>query len=109
MLVSPDSLARFSLRAPMDFDLVVFDEASQITVPDAIGALGRAAACVVAGDSKQMPPYRFASSAPRVRRTRRSADFLVVPDEESILVGVRAGACCRGSGCPGTTAAGTRS
>ncbi len=59
VLVSPDSLARFIAPGAMDFDLVVFDEASQITVPDAIGALGRAAACVVAGDSQQMPPYSF--------------------------------------------------
>ncbi|WP_344803853.1 DUF4011 domain-containing protein [Microlunatus ginsengisoli] len=86
VLVSPDSLARFIAPDAMEFDLVVFDEASQITVPDAIGALGRAAACVVAGDSKQMPPYSFAQlgSDDEVVDTDRS-DFLLVPDEESIL------------------------
>ena len=55
-LVSPDSLARFFPPQPGLFDLVVFDEASQIRVADAIGALGRADAAVVVGDSKQMPP-----------------------------------------------------
>ena len=45
-----------------DFDLVVFDEASQIRVADAIGAMGRARAVVVVGDSKQMPPTSFAES-----------------------------------------------
>ncbi|MBK6301002.1 MAG: hypothetical protein IPF40_08100 [Actinomycetales bacterium] len=59
VLVSPDSLARFIPPGSIDFDLVVFDEASQITVPDAIGALGRARAAVIAGDSKQMPPSSF--------------------------------------------------
>ncbi len=61
-LVSPDSLARFFPPQPGLFDLVVFDEASQIRVADAIGALGRADAAVVVGDSKQMPPTSFAES-----------------------------------------------
>ena len=86
VLVSPDSLARFIAPGAMDFDLVVFDEASQITVPDAIGALGRASACVVAGDSKQMPPYSFAQLGNDDESNNEDADdFLVVPDEESIL------------------------
>ena len=60
VLVSPDSLARlFPVRAGM-FDLVVFDEASQIRVADAVGAMGRARAVVVVGDSKQLPPSSFA-------------------------------------------------
>ena len=63
VLVSPDSLARFIPPGSIDFDLVVFDEASQITVPDAVGALGRARAAVIAGDSKQMPPSSFGESA----------------------------------------------
>jgi hypothetical protein len=85
VLVSPDSLARFIAPGAMDFDLVVFDEASQITVPDAIGALGRAAACVVAGDSQQMPPYSFGQLGTDEGEDTESTDFLVVPDEESIL------------------------
>ena len=86
VLVSPDSLARFIAPGAMDFDLVVFDEASQITVPDAIGALGRATACVVAGDSKQMPPYSFAQLGSDDEVSEGDADdFLVIPDEESIL------------------------
>ena len=86
VLVSPDSLARFIAPGAMDFDLVVFDEASQITVPDAIGALGRSTAWVVAGDSKQMPPYSFAAlgSEEEAEETDRD-DFLLIPDEESIL------------------------
>ncbi|MFZ1288345.1 MAG: DUF4011 domain-containing protein, partial [Candidatus Phosphoribacter sp.] len=85
MLVSPDSLARFVPPGAIDFDLVVFDEASQITVPDAIGALGRARSAVVAGDSKQLPPTSFGELADTEPDTDEDADFLLVPDEESIL------------------------
>ncbi|MFV0458486.1 MAG: DUF4011 domain-containing protein [Actinomycetales bacterium] len=86
VLVSPDSLARFVPPDAMPFDLVVFDEASQITVADAIGALGRADAAVVAGDSKQLPPTAFGSpSAGSDEIDDPAADFMVVPDEESIL------------------------
>jgi len=55
-LMSPDSVATLLPVGAVDFDLVVFDEASQIRVANAVGALGRAKASVVVGDSKQMPP-----------------------------------------------------
>ncbi len=84
VLVSPDSLARFVPPGSMDFDLVVFDEASQITVADAVGALGRAEAAVIAGDSRQMPPSSFAGLGSD-DRGEVEAEFTVVPDEESIL------------------------
>lgn len=42
-----------------EFDLVVFDEASQVPVWDAACAITRGRACVVVGDSKQLPPTRF--------------------------------------------------
>jgi hypothetical protein len=60
MLVSPDSLARFFPPRQGQFDMVVFDEASQIRVADAVGAMGRGQSVVVVGDSKQMPPTSFA-------------------------------------------------
>jgi very-short-patch-repair endonuclease len=41
------------------FDVVVFDEASQVRPPDAIPALVRARQVVVAGDSRQLPPTDF--------------------------------------------------
>jgi len=41
------------------FDVVVFDEASQVTPAGAIGALARAPQAVVAGDRKQLPPTPF--------------------------------------------------
>lgn len=82
-LMSPDSVARFFPAKPGLFDIVVFDEASQVRVADAIGAMGRSAAVVVVGDSKQMPPTSFAE----VGAADEDEDYTpeVVTDEESIL------------------------
>ncbi|MCW2741915.1 MAG: putative ATP-dependent helicase [Blastococcus sp.] len=84
VLVSPDSVARFFPAVSGQFDLVVFDEASQIRVADAVGALGRARAAVVVGDSKQMPPTSFAEPT---SGSDDNADLVetAVEDEESIL------------------------
>ena len=56
ILVSPDSVARFLPVRSRYVDIVVFDEASQITVPDAVGPMGRGCSTVVVGDPQQMPP-----------------------------------------------------
>lgn len=45
------------------FDVVVFDEASQIPVADAVPAIARARTVVVAGDSRQLPPTSFFAGA----------------------------------------------
>lgn len=55
-LMSPASVANFLPPGAVEFDMVVFDEASQIRVAQAVGAMGRARSVVVVGDSKQMPP-----------------------------------------------------
>lgn len=59
VLMSPLSVAQFLGRAATRFDLVVFDEASQIPVQDAVGAIGRGTSLVVVGDSRQLPPTTF--------------------------------------------------
>jgi hypothetical protein len=82
-LMSPDSVARFFPAKPGFFDIVVFDEASQIRVADAVGAMGRAKSVVVVGDSKQMPPSSFGDSNAVDDDEDQSPD--VVVDEESIL------------------------
>ena len=47
------------LPAESKFDIVLFDEASQLVPEDAIGAIYRGKALVVAGDNKQLPPTSF--------------------------------------------------
>jgi len=52
-------------RLPLDkglFDVVIFDESSQIPLEDAIPAIYRASQVIVVGDTKQMPPGLFFSS-----------------------------------------------
>lgn len=83
VLVSPDSAARFFPPQAGLFDVVVFDEASQINVADAIGTLGRAKSAIIVGDSKQMPPTSFGASS--FEADFEDDDALVVADEESIL------------------------
>lgn len=62
MLMSPISVAQYlSLELP-PFDMVVFDEASQMPTSEAIGALARGKQVIVVGDPKQMPPTSFFSS-----------------------------------------------
>jgi Protein of unknown function (DUF4011)/Swt1-like HEPN/AAA domain/REase_MTES_1575/Protein of unknown function (DUF3320) len=84
-LMSPDSVARFFPAQADLFDIVVFDEASQIRVADAIGAMGRAKSVVVVGDSKQMPPTSFADASAAIDDGEEDANPEVVADEESIL------------------------
>lgn len=59
MLMSPLSVAQFLPPDHALFDLVIFDEASQIAPWDAIGAMARGKQVIVAGDPRQMPPTSF--------------------------------------------------
>ena len=58
-LMSPLSVSTYLDRESCKFDVVIFDEASQIFPWDAIGAISRSAQVIVVGDSKQMPPSNF--------------------------------------------------
>lgn len=59
LLMSPLSVAQYLEAGYAPFDLVVFDEASQIPVWDAVGAIARGKQLVVVGDPKQLPPTNF--------------------------------------------------
>ena len=83
-LMSPESVARFFPARAGLFDVVIFDEASQIRVADAIGAIGRAKSVVVVGDSRQMPPTQFAEASASVEEDEEYSSENVL-DEESIL------------------------
>lgn len=63
LLMSPLSIAQYLSASASNFDIVVFDEASQIPVWDAIGAMARARQVVMVGDPKQLPPTNFFSRA----------------------------------------------
>ena len=59
MLMSPLSVAQYLPSDYQLFDVVIFDEASQITTWDAVGAIARARQTIVVGDPKQLPPTNF--------------------------------------------------
>lgn len=59
LLMSPLSVAQYLDASHAQFDLVVFDEASQIPVWDAVGVIARGKQLVVVGDPKQLPPTNF--------------------------------------------------
>ena len=81
-LMSPLSVSTF-LGSGFTFDVVIFDEASQIFPQDAVGSIYRGKQLIVVGDSKQMPPSNFFSS--NVLTDEADEDEEDVADFESIL------------------------
>ncbi len=63
VLMSPLSVAQYLDPTHETFDVVIFDEASQIPVWDAVGAIARGRQLIVVGDPKQLPPTNFFSAS----------------------------------------------
>lgn len=80
-LMSPLSVSTY-LSSDTKFDVVIFDEASQIFPQDAVGAIYRGKQLIVVGDSKQMPPSNFFSSSADLDVEDEAED---ITDFESIL------------------------
>lgn len=59
LMMSPLSIAQYLPANQALFDVVIFDEASQIATWDAVGALARGRQAVIVGDPKQLPPTNF--------------------------------------------------
>lgn len=93
LLMSPLSVAQYLDAAHSSFDVVVFDEASQILVWDAVGAIARGKQLVVVGDPKQLPPTSFFARSDDDDGADESEDG-AVKDLESILDE------CMGAGLP---------
>lgn len=62
-MMSPLSVSVFLEAKSYDFDLVIFDEASQVHTEDAIGAIMRGKQVIIVGDTKQLPPTSFFTSS----------------------------------------------
>ncbi len=83
-MMSPLSVSQYLPVGRGDFDVVIFDEASQITPWDAIGAMARGKQVIVAGDPQQMPPTSFFQRQSfEEDEWDESEDS--IPDQESIL------------------------
>lgn len=79
MLMSPISAAQYFDMDSSYFDLVIFDEASQLPTCEAISSLARAKQAIIVGDPKQMPPTSFFTT------TRLDEENIEIEDLESIL------------------------
>lgn len=58
-MMSPLSVAQLIERGRLNFDVVIFDEASQVRPEDAMSAIARSHQFVVVGDQMQLPPTTF--------------------------------------------------
>ncbi|MET4137962.1 DUF3320 domain-containing protein [Pedobacter sp. UYP1] len=89
-MMSPMSIANFLSPGSIDFDLVIFDEASQVRPVEALGALLRGKQLVVVGDTKQLPPTSFFD--------KMNAE---VEDEENVTADIQSIlGMCDGQGAP---------
>jgi very-short-patch-repair endonuclease len=82
-MMSPLSVASYLPPGAVEFDLVVFDEASQVKPVDALGAVARGRQLVVVGDSKQLPPTSFFDSLTGLDEAAEEEN--VTADIQSIL------------------------
>jgi hypothetical protein len=82
-IASPNSIAMLLDVSSTPYDIVIFDEASQIRVTSAICGIGRADCAIIVGDSKQMPPTSIAEKS--LYDEYEESDESIVMDEESIL------------------------
>lgn len=80
-LMSPISVSTFLATTNIEFDAIIFDEASQIFPQDAIGSIYRGKQLIVVGDSRQMPPSNFFNTS--IEESDEDTDD--VTDFESIL------------------------
>jgi len=84
-LMSPLTVAQYLNGKAPSFDLVIFDEASQLPSEDAVGAISRGRQLVVVGDPKQLPPTNFFSSAATGGGPVGDDGLPLIQDAESVL------------------------
>ena len=80
VMMSPLSIAQYLPPDKEPFDVVIFDEASQISPWDAVGAIARGKQVVIVGDPEQLPPTNIGD-----RGVDDIEDGSDVSDQESIL------------------------
>ena len=83
-MMSPLAVSQY-LPADLHFDVVIFDEASQVSPGDAINCIYRGSALILAGDQKQLPPSNFFASATADDEEEWSEDADDTAEFESIL------------------------
>ena len=81
MLMSPSTVSQYLPADPELFDIVIFDEASQMPTCEAVPSLARAKSAIIVGDPKQMPPTTFFTSAGQEEDNPETEDLESVLDD----------------------------
>jgi very-short-patch-repair endonuclease/DNA polymerase III delta prime subunit len=84
-MMSPLSIAQFLDPKTINFDVVIFDEASQVKPEDALGAFLRGDQGVVIGDTRQLPPTSFFDHIIESNEGNDPEQIIPIADVESIL------------------------
>lgn len=81
MLMSPITVSQYLPAEPGLFDIVIFDEASQMPTCEAVPSLARAKSAIIVGDPKQMPPTSFFTSSGQDEDNPETEDLESVLDD----------------------------
>ena len=84
-MMSPLSVAQYLDPRSVMFDIIIFDEASQVKPEDALGALMRGRQLVVMGDSRQLPPTTFFDQIGGEESDDEEESTAGITDMESLL------------------------
>ncbi|MBC8138901.1 MAG: DUF4011 domain-containing protein [Fibrella sp.] len=69
IMMNPLSVRLFLDPDAIMFDVVLFDDASQIATEEALGAIARGRQVIIAGDSQQIPPLPLMTEVQNVRES----------------------------------------
>jgi superfamily I DNA and/or RNA helicase len=81
ILMSPISVSQYLDPQYKIFDLVIFDEASQVPTSEAVGAIARGENVVIVGDPKQLPPTSFFTTDTTDENNLESEDLESILDD----------------------------
>lgn len=77
MLITPGAVSKYLPLIDNAFDVVIFDEASQLLIENAIPSIYRAKKVIVVGDDKQLKPSKFFKSNMGLEE-----ELTIIEDEE---------------------------
>ena len=84
-LLTPESMCNLFEAQDHVFDLIIFDEASQLKLEDGVSCLLKGNSIVVSGDEHQMPPSSYFASKRHVEDESDESDIGPEIDSESLL------------------------
>ena len=85
VIATPSTVSEYLPRDSAMFDLLIMDEASQVTPESALGSIARARQAVIVGDPQQLPPTNFFMGANQSADDPEDDDSAGITDVESIL------------------------